>query len=249
MNNYSLQNYVVQLLGWTNEEADTLDGEHKKWAIILIGPPGSGKGTQAELLAEKFGLVHFETSKVIENKFNSADSGDEFLAEQKRIWEAGILNPPDFVAGLVIEKIKEMFNQGKSVVFSSSPRTLFEAEQEMPWLEKLYGKENINIINLELDEHRSIERNSARRICEKNRHPIPNFPEYEHITECPKDGSRVLTRALDKSEVIKVRYQEYLNRTNPVLNFLEQKGHKIIKINGDQFIEKVFQDILEKLRN
>ena len=224
-----------------------VNNENKKWAVILIGPPGSGKGTQAELLSEKFGLVHLESSKIIEEKIKNADSNDEVFVNEKKLWESGILNTPKLVRQWIMEKIEEIAGLGRGIVFSGSPRTLYEAEGEIPKLEEVYGKENIKVVNLQLDEHGSIERNSTRRICEKNRHPIPNFPEYENITECPKDGSRITTRKLDNMETIKVRYEEYLNRTIPIINFLKEKGYEIEEINGDQFIEKVFQDILEKL--
>lgn len=217
--------------------------------ITLIGPPGSGKGTQADLLAEKFGLFHLESSKVIEEKLKNGNPDDEVIMREKKIWEAGILNTPKLVLQWIQEKIKDLSDEDKSIIFSGSPRTLFEAEGEIPLLENLYGKENIKIINLELSEHDSIERNSARRICEKNRHPIPNFPEYANLAECPKDGSKILTRVLDKPEIIRVRYREYLNRTGPVLKFLEERGYKILKVKGDQFIEKVFEDILKKLES
>lgn len=222
--------------------------EQKKWAVILIGPPGAGKGTQAELLAEKFGLVHLESSQVIEEKLKNADSGDEILTHEKQLWETGILNTPKLVRQWITEKIEEIAGSGRGVVFSGSPRTLYEAEGEIPKLEEVYGKENIKVINLQLNEHGSIERNSTRRICEKNRHPIPNFPEYDNITECPKDGSRIITRKLDNMETIKVRYGEYLKRTLPIIDFLKEKGYRIIEINGDQFINKVFEDIIDNLK-
>ena len=242
-----MKNYVVQLLGWSQEDTDKLTGEHKKWAVMVIGPIGSGKGTQAELLAERFGFFNFETSKIIEEKIKNAETTDEVMMREKNNWETGILNTPELVKQWVLEKIEELHKQGSGIVFSGSPRTLEEAEAELPVLESLFGKENIKVINLQLDEHRSIERNSTRRICKKNRHPIPNFPQFQNITTCPRDGSELVTRELDTPEVIKVRYQEYLNRTTPVLDFLNQRGYKIIEINGDQFIEKVFSDILEKL--
>lgn len=245
--NSPTQNYVVQLLGWSKEAADTLNGEQRKWAVLLIGPIGSGKGTQAELLSEKFSLTHIETSKLLEEKFNNADVNDKFLMEQKELWRTGILNQPEFVLGIVIDKIKELWSQKKGIIFSASPRTLFEAEGELPVLDDLFGRENIRIINIQLGEEESIKRNSHRRICKMNRHPIPNFPQFKNITTCPRDGSELITRALDDPEVIKVRYQEYLNRTEPILAFLREKGYNIIEINGEQPIEKVFQDILEKI--
>ena len=222
---------------------------NNKRVIILIGPPGSGKGTQAEMLASRFGLAHLETSELIEDKFNNANPNDGFLSEQKKRWESGILNDPEFVVSLVAKKIKELSSDQKGIVFSASPRTLFETEQEIPIIEKLYDKENIKILNIQLSEHSSIERNSSRRICKKNRHPIPNFPEYKNIIICPTDGSPIKTRALDKSDVIRVRYQEYLNRTAPIIVFLKTRGYRVIEINGEQPIEKVLNDITEKLND
>lgn len=213
-------------------------------AIIFIGPIGSGKGTQADILAEKFNLTHLETSKMLEFAFKNADSSDEKLAEEKKKWETGLLNDPEWVTQFVLREITELAKQGKGVILSASPRTLFEAEKELPELEKLFGKENILIFHIGLSEAESIKRNSGRRICEKNRHPIPNFPEFQNLTACPQDGSRLVTRALDKPDIIKVRYQEYMNRTHPILGYLQEHGYKIIRINGEQPIEKVASDIL-----
>ncbi len=226
-----------------------MDNENKKWALLLIGPPGAGKGTQAELLAEKFGLFNFETSKIIEEKFANADSNDKVIKKEKEKFKKGQLNTPELVRSWVLEKIQTLSSEGRGIVFSGSPRTLLEAEGEIPVLENLYGKENVKVINLEIHEHGSIERNSTRRICEKNRHPIPNFPEFRDIVQCPKDGSKIITRSLDTLETIRVRYRVYLKETKPVLEIFKKKGYKIIEINGDQPIEKVFQDILEKLND
>ena len=90
--------------------------------IIIIGPIGAGKGTQAEVLAKKFGLYHVETSKFIEERFN-----DPSMAERKRQWEAGILVDPAWVTEIVIEEVKKLTEAGWGVLFSSSPRTIFEA--------------------------------------------------------------------------------------------------------------------------
>lgn len=225
--------------------------ENKKSVIILIGPIGSGKDTQADILEEKLHLFRLKTSQLLEDKFNKTrqiDSEYENLQKEKALWAGGILNTPEWVLSVVKEKVKEIASQDQGVIFSGSPRTLFEAEGLIPFLEELYGKENIKIINLKLDEHQSIERNSARRVCEQNLHPIPNFPEYQNMTKCPIDNSKLVTRELDKPETIRIRYQEYLNRTFPILDFLKTRGYKIEEINGDQPIQKVFEDISDKFK-
>lgn len=216
-------------------------------AIIFIGPIGSGKGTQAETFAKKLGFFHFETSRFLEQKFALAKESDRELFRQKTLWTQGILLDPVWVTQTVLEETEKLSHTEKGLIFSSSPRTIFEAEQEMPVFEKFFGKENILIFNILLSETESVKRNSGRRICQKNRHPIPNFPEFKNIVVCPEDGSPLITRELDKPEIIKVRYREYLNRTQPILAFLRQRGYQIVEINGEQPIEDVSKDITQHL--
>jgi|SRR3989344_3209673 len=213
--------------------------------VIFVGPIGSGKGTQAEVIAKKFGLIHIETSKLLEEKFNTADSSDKKMAEQKALWHMGILNDPSWVTEVLLDEVKKFADEDKGMALSSSPRTLFEAEKEIPVFEEIYGRENIFVFNITLSEAESVKRNSGRRICEKNRHPIPNFPEFKDLKTCPEDGSKLITRALDNPETIKIRFKEYLNRTEPILNYLNDRGYNILKINGEQPIEKVSEDILK----
>jgi len=219
----------------------------KKWVVILIGPPGSGKGTQAELLAEKFGLFHLESSQVIEKKFKNADPSDKVIAHEKEAWRAGELTNPELVREWMLEEIRSLHDKGIGIVLSGSPRTMFEAEGELPVFEDLYGKDNVKAVHLNLSKEESIKRNSSRRICETNRHTIPDFPIFKDITACPKDGSPLLKRELDTPETIGVRYEVYLRRTQPILSFLQDRGYKLIEVEGEQSIEDVRDDILRGL--
>ena len=217
----------------------------KKMVAIFIGPPGSGKGTQADLLVEKFGLVHLESSKVIENKFKTGDPNDPVIAREKELWESGELNTPELVREWMLEAIRTLHAKGVGIVLSGSPRTLFEAEGEMPVFEELYGKANVIPIHLNLTKEESIKRNSGRRICEAQRHPIPDFPIFKDITTCPKDGSPLVRRGLDTPETIGIRYEVYLRRTQPILSFLKERQYDIIEIEGEQDIVKVCEDIMK----
>lgn len=220
----------------------------QKQVVVFISPPGGGKGTQADLLAQKFGFYHLETSKILEEKLAKENDSVPEIVEARRLYEAGQLVTPSMVARLVLEEIRKLHGQEKSIVFSGSFRTLEEAQKEIPIVEELYGQENIKIFNITLSEGESVKRNSGRRICQKSRHPIPNFPEYQNISVCPWDGSPVITRTLDKPEIIRKRYQVFLEDTRPVLDFLKQKGYNIITINGERPIEKVFEDILRHFK-
>jgi len=221
--------------------------ESKKWAMTIIGPSGSGKGTQAELLAEKFGLIHFETSRVIEEKFKNADPNDEVIMREKKFFQSGELNTPELVMEWTMDKVKELARKGQGFVMSGSPRTMFEAEGELPVFEELYGRDNFKVIHLNLSKEESIKRNSGRRICEANRHTIPDFPIFKNITTCPKDGSPLLKRELDTPDTIGVRYEVYLRRTQPILSFLADQGYSVLEIEGEQDIDKVFKDIIAGL--
>ena len=215
--------------------------------IFLIGPPGSGKGTQAELLAKELGFYHFEISKVIERNFKEADQNDKETNHQKEHWISGELVHPELVARWFIEEVGSLKNRVRGFVFSGSGRNLKEIEEESGYLKKIYGRENIGAVEIKLSEEESVKRNSHRRICEKNRHPIPNFPEYADIKVCPEDGSEIITRPLDKADIIRKRYQVYLRETMPVIDYFRQSGYKVLEVNGEQPIEKVFSDIKEKL--
>jgi adenylate kinase len=219
----------------------------RKWVIIIIGPPGAGKGTQSEYLAEHFGLFDFETSKIIEDKLKNASSDDKVIAAEKEKWLHGELNTPSMVLHWSLERITELARKGTGIVFSGSPRTLLEAQGELPVLEEYYGKENIKIFNLEVNEEESVKRNSHRRVCTLNRHPLPNIPEYKDITKCPKDGSELIRRGLDVPETIRHRYHIYLTQTLPILEFLTNKGYKVVKINGERKISEVSKDMHERL--
>ena len=211
-------------------------------AVILIAPPGAGKGTQADLLAERYDLVHLETSRIIERNFNSADSNDAEVNAEKKRWLAGELMKPSTFVPWLVQAMKDTKNDDRGLILSGSPRTLTEVEEIMLTLRDLYDQGNIKIFNISLGDTEAVKRNSGRRICQANRHPIPNFPEYANLTTCPQDQSHLITRDLDKPEFIKERLAVYHRDTEPVLDWLTGHGYQIIKINGEQPIDKVFAD-------
>jgi len=235
----------------------------KKQVIILIGPPGAGKGTQAELLADKLSLYYFETSKILEQEFRKAENfsasskerfikveGEKFdILNEKKIWEKGILCSPPFVAYLVKEKIKELFESDENLVLAGSPRTLYEGKRIIPFLKKLYGEKNIIVVLIEISAQETIFRNSHRRICELMRHPVLYNKETIKLTMCPLDGSKLMKRkGLDDPETIKVRLKEYEERTLPLLEYFKNQGVKVKKIKGEQSVADVFRDILKTIR-
>lgn len=226
-----------------------------KQVVIIFGPPGAGKGVQSELLAEKLSYYHLESSKVIENCFKiqgpekvfEIDGKEYKVADEKKLWESGILNSPPFVVELMKNKITEIFTEDEeSLILSGSPRTLYEAEKEIPVIEKLYGKENIKVIFLEISAETTLYRNANRKICELMRHSILFNNETENLTLCPLDGSALKKREkLDDPETIKVRLKEYAERTAPIMEFYEKEGIKVNKIDGEKTIAEVHAKVME----
>ena len=212
-----------------------------------MGPPGSGKDTQAELLEEELGLHHVQTSKLIEAAFEDPNQDPEVIKTEKDKWASGELNSRNFVNTLILQEIRKSYTEGKGIIFSGSPRDIEEVEVVGPLLGKLYGTENVKTVRISLSEEESVKRNSHRRMCQAHRHPIPNFKEYENIMACPKDGSPIVTRILDNPETIKKRYQVYLAQTKPVFDFLEKIGYNILEVDGEQPIEDIHREILNKL--
>lgn len=228
-----------------------------KQVIILFGPPGAGKGTQAEILADKLGSYHFESSKIIEacfenekpDKVFNVDGQDFKVEDEKKRWEAGELNSPPFVVNLMVEKVKELAEMGKSIIFSGSPRTVYEAEKEIPLLKELYGKENIRFVLLEISAETTIFRNSHRRICELIRHSILFNKETEGLNNCPLDGSKLVKRKkLDDTETIKNRLKVFAEQTYPVINCIDKEGIHVKKVNGEQTVADVHKDVLEAIK-
>jgi adenylate kinase len=230
---------------------------NQKQIIILIGPPGAGKGTQAELLADKISLYYLETSKIIEANIMEAKEGDYeevggkkyFMVEERNRWKSGKLNTPEVVTFWLNEKIRELSKEGKGIIMAGSPRTLYEAENEAPVLKKEYGLKNIKVVLINLSAEQSIFRNSHRRLCQLMRHPILYIKETKNLTICPLDGSKFVRReGLDDPETITVRLKEYENRTLPLVDYLKKESFDVKEVNGEQSVADVFKDILKAIK-
>ncbi|TSC74382.1 MAG: adenylate kinase family protein [Parcubacteria group bacterium Gr01-1014_44] len=211
-------------------------------AIFLMGPISSGKGTQADILAKKFGFFHFETSRFLVAQLSKPE-----FAKQKEQYDAGQWVDPNWVAEIVQEEIKKIIDQRWGLVFSGSPRTVDEIMKLLPFFEERIGKENLLFFNVNLSEGESIKRSISRRICRANGHPFPNFPEFQNMIVCPEDGSELIRKSLDQPELVSRRYQEHLSRTVPVFDFLKKQGYSILEVNGEQSIENVSRDIMKHL--
>ncbi|HUY69916.1 MAG TPA: nucleoside monophosphate kinase [Candidatus Tyrphobacter sp.] len=213
--------------------------------IIIFGAPGAGKSLQAGRLANKFNFFHLEASRWFENLLRDPKSRtDPLLKKERKLYLEGELLTPSFVLRAIKKEIQKVARLGFDLILSGSPRTLYEEEGLMPFLEKLYGRRSISIILLDVPVAVSLKRNGARLICSVcGANPI-NFPPQN---PCPICGGKLGERPLDKPEVIKIRLGEYEKRTKPIFEDLKKRGYKFIRIDGRPAPFMVFQTIAKKL--
>lgn len=221
-------------------------------AVIILGPPGSGKGTQADLLALQGGFIHFDTGKYIERVVHDPENRrNKVIERERKHFDTGILCTPSWVLGIVTDQIKRLAASGLSVVFSGSPRTLYEAQGDtrrtgvIETLQKSYGKRNVSVLLLKINPGSSLARNGSRLVCSVCKRQVLAAARGK-IRECPFCAGKLVRRTLDKPEVIRVRLGEYKNRTEPILKEFRRRGFRIVTINGEQAPWKVHRDILRK---
>ncbi len=223
-------------------------------AVAIYGPPGSGKGTQANLLAWTKNYIHFDTGKILEQFLNDPENlKDPEIKKEKENFDAGRLVTPEFVLKLTAKKSVEIGESGFNIVFSGSPRTMFEAFGDeknvglVAVLEKLYGKENVQFVFLKIDPQIAIKRNANRKVCSLCATAILYNDSTHHHTECPLCGAKLRTRAVDNPEVLQTRIKEYEERTKPIVDELKRQGYDIHEVDGTPLPYVVFEQLKSKL--
>lgn len=216
----------------------------RKTFLIFLGPPGSGKGTQAELLAKKINLPIISPGDLLRHELElDTDLGKE----AGPIMAKGILVPNKITNKLVaINLIKSQARQG--AIFDGYPRNMNQLKFLIKKLDKVANEDNnVYGVYIEVSDKEVKERLGGRRACDCGAvyHLKYNPPKIDEI--CDTCKKKIYIRKDDKPEVIGSRLKVYYKETKPVLNFWSKK-EKLIKINGEQSIEKVQQDIIKKLK-
>lgn len=203
-----------------------------------MGLPGAGKGTQADKISEKYNIPHISTGDM----FRSAiKEGTELGMKAKSFMDQGALVPDEVTIGIVKERLSKD-DCVKGFLLDGFPRTIPQAKSLQALLTDM-NQAIDHVLHVKVPEDKLVERLSGRRICPtcgRAYHVMYNPPEKEGI--CDKDGSALIQRDDDKPETVKNRLAINIEQSKPLLNFYEDKGY-LVTIDGDQDINKVFQDI------
>ena len=216
--------------------------------IILMGPPGAGKGTQAAKLVEKYGLKQISTGDLFRKAIKEET---KYGVIAKYFISFGYLVPDDFTIQMVEEYLQENLNTDElknGFILDGFPRTIIQAIKLEDMCQRFRFKIDA-IINLAIPEDVLVKRLSGRRTCVdcgKSYHVIYNPPKQEGI--CDACGGELQQRADESEEAVQVRIDTYNRQTKPLIDFYDSKN-QLTNINGDQPMEKVSEDIFKILDN
>lgn len=206
--------------------------------IIFLGAPGAGKGTQAEIVAEKLGIPTISTGAIIREAIKS---GTDMGLKAKEFIEKGALVPDDVVIGIIKERLQES-DCGAGFILDGFPRTVPQAEA----LERM-GIKLDKIVSIEVPDEKIVERMSGRRVCSTcgaSYHVVFN-PSNDGLT-CDKCKTELTTRKDDAPEVVLSRLEVYHSTTEPLKDFYAERGNLAL-VDGVGEVEEISLRTLKAL--
>ena len=206
--------------------------------LILLGAPGAGKGTQAELLVEKLGIVTISTGNMLRE---AIANGTELGKQVKTYMDGGLLVPDELILGIIAERVTQP-DCANGFILDGVPRTLAQAEAL-----DAKGVRIDHVVSIEIDDSVIEGRMTGRRVCGKcgaSYHVTANPPKSEGI--CDQCGSELMIRKDDAPETVRKRLCVY-HETTEVLKDYYAKTGKLCLIEGNQSIEGALNDILKAI--
>ena len=210
--------------------------------IIMLGAPGAGKGTQAKMIAEKYGLPHISTGDIFRANIKN---GTELGKEAKEYMDKGLLVPDELTVRLLLDRVAQD-DCKNGYVLDGFPRTIPQAEVLDAELAKL-GEKVDYAINVDVPDENIVNRMSGRRACLNcgaTYHIVSIPPKKEGI--CDVCGSELVLRDDDKPETVQNRLKVYHDQTQPLIDFYEKKG-VLRSVDGTLPMEEVFTAITKIL--
>jgi adenylate kinase len=209
--------------------------------LILLGPPGAGKGTQCKRIIDKYSVAHMSSGDILraERKANS-----ELGQKAQSYMDSGALVPDDLIIDMMINAIK---NAPAGYVLDGFPRTVAQGEGLDAALEKA-GEKIDAIVNLQVPDEPIMDRMTGRRSC-------PECGAVYHVVnlkpktdgQCDKGCGALVQRKDDTPDVVSHRLKTYHEQTAAVVGYYQGKGNTILDIDANQDIDKVTASVLEKL--
>jgi adenylate kinase len=215
-------------------------------SIILIGPPGSGKGTQSKIIAERFNLEYFGSGDCLRERQKKNDfTGKKLL----KVMNKGNLVPSFVIIKLLGDKLEELKKSKKKngFVLDGWNRIIYEAiliDEALGWYDWL---KSAKIVLIKISNKESFNRLTKRRQCKNCGRLIPWLGEFKKLKKCDKCKGVLILRPDDKIKTIKKRLEEYKKETLPSIRYYK-KQKRLIEINGEQPIEKVAKEILKAVK-
>ena len=207
--------------------------------IVLLGPPGVGKGTQAKILSEQTGLAHISSGDLFrENLKNQTELGK--LAQT--YMTKGELVPDDVTIAMIRERLSRPDCEAGAIL-DGFPRTPAQADALESMLQEFNGHVDV-VPFVTADEDVLVERLGGRWTCRANGHIFnekSNPPKNDKV--CDFDGSELYQRDDDKEETVKRRIEVYFDQTSPLISYYQDHG-KLVEIDGTRSIDQVTQDLL-----
>lgn len=211
--------------------------------LVILGPQGSGKGTQAEKLAQRFSLEHIDMGKFLREVAKMDTPLGKEVYQIQNVTKT--LAPSRILEKVFAVKLGSLPRE-RGIVFDGFPRKF----DQMQYFEKTlirFGRHIDKVVFINLSEEESIKRISKRRMCEKCRRILILGKDVKDDDEkCPDCGGEITRRIDDSEEGVKKRLRIFREETLPVVEYYKNKG-KLIEIDGDKTIDKVFEEILRKL--
>lgn len=201
--------------------------------VVLLGPPGSGKGTQAVRLAKELGIPHISTGDLFRENIRQ---GTELGLKAQKYIDQGKLGPDELVFDMLFERVSQPDCQ-KGYILDGVPRTLNQAEV---FTKRIEGKTNLNVITLRVSDEILIKRISGRLICKNCQYTYhKDFSPPKEKGICDRCGGELYQRVDDKEEVVRERLRVYHTQTAPVIDFFRKKGFTH-EVDGEKNPEEVF---------
>ncbi len=208
--------------------------------LVLLGPPGAGKGTQAVGIAKKYDIPHISTGDIFRKNIKEKTALGQ---RAKAYMDKGELVPDELVIELVQDRLLQD-DCKKGFLLDGFPRTVLQAES----FDKFLESENMNltkVINLDVEASELVKRLSGRRVCEAcgASYHVQNIPtKVEGV--CDECGGKVVQRADDTEETVLNRINVYDDSTKPLISYYEGKGN-IVTLDGAAGLENVFNNIIK----